>query len=74
MNNYAEHITPEQAAELNPDVLLEEWRARAKVTGLCSVCETERIWRYAGLKMCFTCTTGEADASDDYELIANYGE
>jgi hypothetical protein len=26
------------------------------------------VWRLAGCGMCFTCTTGESDSSEDYEL------
>lgn len=32
----------------------------------CSCGEDE--WKLAGTGMCFTCTTGEADASEDLEL------
>lgn len=27
------------------------------------------VWMLGELEMCFTCVTGEADPSDDYELI-----
>jgi len=26
------------------------------------------VWRLAGCGLCFTCTTGESDSSEDYEL------
>lgn len=46
--------------------------ARKKGGQLCDVCETEPIWASAdaivGTGMCFHCTTGEADNSDDYEF------
>lgn len=73
------YITAEKAYELHkgdpaqgdmlPTLTLKEWKKRAAVDGLCDVCETLPVWRYAGTGMCFPCTTGESDASDDYELI-----
>lgn len=38
--------------------------------GKCEVCGADE-WLLAGVGLCFTCTTGESDASDDYELISN---
>ncbi len=35
----------------------------------CEVCETLNAWKFAGTGMCFPCTTGESDASDDFELL-----
>lgn len=37
---------------------------------LCEACETENAWKYAETGLCFSCTTGESDASDDYELVS----
>lgn len=34
----------------------------------CSVCGMENAWKLAGTGLCFSCTTGESDASCDYEL------
>lgn len=48
---------------------LENLHERARSRGMCEVCEQYEAWRLAGLGMCFVCTTGESDASDDYELI-----
>jgi hypothetical protein len=28
----------------------------------------QEVWRLAGCGLCFTCTTGESDSSEDYEL------
>jgi hypothetical protein len=74
MNNFADFVTPTEAYRINksdgPDcITLDEFIARSKVKGLCSGCRTEDVWRYAGTGMCFSCTTGEWDASGDYELI-----
>lgn len=33
----------------------------------CMVCD-QPVWAFGGCDMCFSCTTGEADASDDYEF------
>lgn len=48
---------------------LEELHDYAKVKGMCEVCGSLPIWRLGNTGMCFPCTTGESDASDDYELI-----
>ena len=48
---------------------LDELHRLARSRGMCEVCGSLPIWRLAGTGMCFVCTTGESDASDDYELI-----
>lgn len=68
MNNYAGFITPEQAQAKGDSRSLEELRRLAKTEGTCEVCD-EPIWKLGGCGLCFSCTTGEADASEDYELI-----
>jgi hypothetical protein len=82
--DFAKYLTVEEAVEnhidmhmKNPDIdcsipadrviLTEHYTTLAKATGTCETCGLP-IWRYAGMGMCFPCTTGEADASDDYEL------
>lgn len=77
--SFAEYISPQQAYDLNKGdpkkgdmvatLSLKEWEERARVTGLCETCESNPVWRYGGTGMCFPCTTGESDASEDYELI-----
>jgi len=67
MNNYAGFITPEQAQAKGDSRSLAELRRLANTNGECEVCG-EPIWKYGGCGLCFSCTTGEADASDDYEL------
>ena len=69
MNNFGEYITPEQAFKLDPKPhTLEELQRLAEDDSMCQ-CEQEKVWKYAGCGLCFSCTTGEADASDDYELV-----
>ena len=74
MNNFKHFITPEEAVEIhnkqNPRDLktVEYYEQLAKDYSLCEVCNEEKVWRFAGCGMCFSCTTGEANASDDYEL------
>lgn len=26
-------------------------------------------WKFGGVGLCFSCTTGESDSSDDYEIV-----
>jgi hypothetical protein len=72
MNNFGRYITPEQAkkwGDANNDKRpLSMWREVAQQKGQCTNCD-EPIWKYGETGMCFTCTTGEADASDDIELL-----
>jgi hypothetical protein len=67
VNNFEHFITPEQALEKGDTRSLDELKELAKSSGTCCNCD-EEIWRYAGVGMCFSCTTGESDASDDFEL------
>ncbi len=48
---------------------LKKLHKNARAKGSCENCGAP-IWRLVNNGMCFTCTTGESDASDDYELIA----
>lgn len=74
MNNFTEYITPERAEELhngvegNEKLPLSFWQKQAKDDSICENCD-EKVWRFGGCGLCFSCTTGEADASEDYELI-----
>lgn len=73
MTKFLALITPEQAKEFhdqyNPKNMLplSYWQKRAKLKARCFVCG-QPVWKWGQTDMCFTCTTGEADASDDYEL------
>jgi hypothetical protein len=66
--DFGKYITPEQAIARGDTRPLNELRRLARSKGDCIVCG-EPIWRYAGCYMCFPCTTGEADASEDCELV-----
>lgn len=73
MPNPINYITPEKAFEHdkrdNPKNFrsLAYWEAAAKAGGKCEVCDDD-AWKYGGVGLCFTCTTGEADPSEDFEL------
>ena len=71
--DFAEYLTPQQAYDMHKgfDIhrSLKEYQDLAKTTGMCEVCETLPIWKMVGTGMCFACTTGESDASEDYELV-----
>jgi hypothetical protein len=41
---------------------------QSRDTRTCCSCDNP-VWRLAGTGMCYPCTTGHADASEDYELI-----
>ena len=69
MNNFGEYITPEEAKAAGDSRSLRELRKLAKrPKRICCFCDQE-VWRYSGTDMCFSCTTGESDASGDSELI-----
>lgn len=71
---FAELISPEKAKRLHDEVNpkqklpIQYWTKRAHINRLCEICHAEPVWRFGGTDMCFTCVTGEADPSDDYEL------
>ncbi len=72
--DFAEFITPEKAFELDsslntpPAWTLKEYKHAAKSHQKCCVCGAP-AWKLAMRGLCFSCTTGESDASEDYELI-----
>lgn len=70
MNNFGEYLTPEQAfkKKVFPGDSLADYKRKALLDEECMVCG-QPIWKLVDTGMCFTCTTGEADASEDYELI-----
>jgi hypothetical protein len=67
MPNFAGFLSPEWAKVLGDTRNVEELRQLAKMNGPCRQCG-EPLWRYAGSGLCFSCTTGEDDASEDYEI------
>lgn len=63
------YVTPEEAVKkdlLNNGCSIDVFMELAKNNGLCGCGQQE--WRLAGTGMCFPCTTGERDASDDHEV------
>jgi hypothetical protein len=74
MNNFGFYITSKEAAKLhnsiksNDHVSVACYEHLSKNKKMCQ-CGQEKIWKFGGCGMCFSCTTGEADASDDYELL-----
>lgn len=62
------YVTPEQMFEADPQRTLQEYQELAKNDGICEVCDGP-VWKLADTGLCFPCTTGETDASEDYELI-----
>jgi hypothetical protein len=70
MNNFAQLITPERAKYLGDSRPLSEIRALTLTPDfLCCNCRKENAWRYADRGLCFTCATGQIDASGNFELI-----
>jgi hypothetical protein len=74
MNNFGEYITPERAKELDDKINgrkqpLSYYKELAKNHAICPICGQNPVWRFGDCGLCFSCTTGEADASDDYEII-----
>lgn len=74
-HQFAQYITPEQAYKnhlkangKNATNSLEFYKQAAKNTDAeCDICGRP-VWRIVNLGMCFSCVTGESDASEDYEL------
>lgn len=65
-------VTPEEYIKSGNDsrnLSLEKLRKIAnKKAKPCIVCGQPE-WKLVEQGMCFSCTTGESDSSDDYELI-----
>lgn len=62
------YITPERAVELEIFPTVEQARRAARNKSRCMVCGAP-AWRIVETGLCFVCTTGTHDHSDDYELI-----
>lgn len=70
MNNFHGLITPERALRAGDSRSLAVLRQVArKPEAICLGCATQNAWRYPGIGLCFTCTTDEVDASNDFEII-----
>lgn len=73
MNNFT-YITPSELIRKHPDIdcSLKNLRALAnKPDRQCENCD-ELAWKYGDTGLCFSCATGESDASGDYELIPDH--
>ena len=69
MNNFGAYKTPEQLEAMGDERMLSELQALAKTKARqCQNCD-ELEWKYGGCGLCFSCTTGEADASEDMEIV-----
>jgi len=64
---FAKFITPKQAKALGDSRTLEELEKAARKNQKCDC--GQPAWKYGDCGLCFSCTTGEADNSEDYELI-----
>lgn len=60
------YVTPEKAKEVGDKRSLSELKVLVKKDEKCDC--GRPAWKFAGLGMCFQCTTGESDNSNDYEL------
>lgn len=75
MNNFGAYLTPEEAQAKDLSTKngrrepLSYYEILAMNNETCENCN-EKAWRLANTGLCFSCTTGEADASDDYEINA----
>ena len=67
MNNFGGYITPEEAIKLGDKRSLAELTMLSKGKADCIVCG-QPAWNFGDTGLCFTCCTGESDASNDYEL------
>lgn len=66
------YITPEAYAGKTPDkedTIKRLRRLAAQPPKPCDSCKSEPRWKLADTGMCFACTTGESDNSNDYELV-----
>jgi len=74
INDFAEEYLKTNKGEKREAVIkaLKDALKRKKNGAKCCVCGAP-IWAagcaFAGSDMCFTCMTGEADSSEDYEII-----
>lgn len=75
MIEFGSYITAARAAALAKEggdkrplaAITKEYERQAASAAKCEVCD-QPVWRFGGLGMCFTCTTGESDPSEDFEL------
>lgn len=71
-----EYITSEEAAKIgvhgdsnnNRIHDVNYYKKLSEKEGTCENCSNP-VWKLADTGLCFSCTTGETNASEDYELI-----
>jgi hypothetical protein len=69
MNNFRSYMTPEQLKAAGAADTLDRLKKLAsRKPRTCLNCD-ELEWVYGQTGLCFSCTTGESDASDDYEIL-----
>lgn len=74
MTTFAAFLSPEEAITrkiCTPALSLLELLAMAHNNESCNNCG-EHVWRLANCGLCFSCTTGQLNASDDYEVGEPY--
>lgn len=64
------YITSKEAVEKGIVNSLDKAESIAADDSLCDC--GAHVWRYAQTGLCFSCTTGESDASEDYEIGLPY--
>lgn len=68
MNNFGAYRPAEEIKAAGDSRSLAELQALARTKARqCEVCD-ELEWKLGGCGLCFSCTTGEADASEDMEI------
>ncbi len=73
MENFHSYITPEQAKTFDDGIEggrrkpLSYYRELSTKDGICMNCDSP-TWKLVDTGLCFSCTTGESDASSDYEI------
>lgn len=66
--SFYKYVTPKEYFALcKSSHTLKELEKMSRKDGTCIVCENDR-WKLADTDLCFQCTTGEHDESEDYEL------
>lgn len=75
IESFADGVMKNNPGEYERDSLIAALRAaaEAKKNGACCIICGEPIWAagsaITGTNLCFACTTGEADDSEDYEIL-----
>ena len=62
--------TYDAAHKVDPYITEKSFARMAKDNRRCQC--GNHVWRYGECGLCFSCTTGEHDSSDDYEIGEEY--